>query len=93
MEKYISIVWTLPFSITNTFEDANDKLNIFKNHLLSAINENAPLEEVKSTRRPSPWMQDLHVNALQKEETNYVLKHTRTKQKKYGKDIGIFGIS
>ena len=55
MEKYISDVLTLPFSIINTFKDPNEQLGSFNNTLLSVINENVYLERVKLTRLLALW--------------------------------------
>ena len=82
MEKYISDVSTLPFSIINTFEDPNDQLETLNNLLLSAINKNAPLKRVKLTRPPDPWMKDLHIIVLQekRDQLRYEAQKDQTEE-------------
>lgn len=43
IERYISGISTLPFSVVNTFEDPDDQLDTFNTFPLSAVNENATL--------------------------------------------------
>ena len=48
---------------------------------------------MKLARPSATWKKDLHINAVQKQRDQLRIKHTRTKQEKYGRDLGIFGIS
>ena len=48
---------------------------------------------MKLARPSATWKKDLHINAVQKQRDQLRMKHTRTKQEKYGRDLGIFGIS
>ena len=48
---------------------------------------------MKLARPSATWKKDLHINAVQKQRDQLRMKYTRTKQEKYGRDLGIFGIS
>ena len=60
----------LPFNIIYSFDDPNEKLELFTKLLLDCLNEHAPLQKRKFTRPPAPWMQNAKIRTLQKERND-----------------------
>ena len=65
-QSFVRDVSQLPFSLVYSIKDPDEKLTIFNQLLLEAINKHAPSKKIKVTRPPAPWIHDPEIRHLQK---------------------------
>ena len=65
-QSFVRDVSQLPFSLVYSIEDPDEKLTIFNQLLLEAINKHAPSKKTKVTRPTAPWIHDPEIRHLQK---------------------------
>ena len=68
----------LTFSTIYAFEDPNEQLSVFNSLILECLNVHAPIKTCKMTRPPAPWMRDLKITTLQKEDKQHRVKAHRS---------------
>ncbi|RMX45115.1 hypothetical protein pdam_00025340 [Pocillopora damicornis] len=63
----------LPLSVTSFSDDPDEQLDSLNLLFTECLERHAPLQKVKVTRRPAPWMKTPHIEDLQQERNT--LRH------------------
>ena len=53
------------FSIVYSFDRISGQADTLNRLIIDCLDKNAPLQKIKFTRPPSPWMKDLGITQLQ----------------------------
>ena len=68
IKDYIDDFKTLPLSLVYSFEDPDEQLDTLNKLILKRLERHAPLVKDKFTHSPAPWIKQLDVADLQKNE-------------------------
>jgi len=63
IDSYIADFSQLPLNLVYSFNDPNDQLSIFNKTTTDCISRHAPIQKVKFTRPPAPWMKEPEIFA------------------------------
>ena len=83
IKDYIDDFKTLPLSLVYSFEDPDEQLDTLNNLILTRLERHAPLVKAKFTHSPAPWIKQLDIADLQKNEAGnyrFLAHHSPTEE-------------
>ena len=89
IKDYIDDFKTLPSALVYSFENLNEQLDTLNSLILECINQQATFVKNKFTNPPAPWMKELDIADLQKNETTIASWHIILQLKKTCRNLQI----
>jgi exonuclease III len=72
-ETFVDDFSTIPFSLVYSTDDLDEKVDLFTSLIKSCLDRHVPLQRMKITRPPAPWLQADDIRQLQSERNK--LRH------------------